>query len=175
MYCVTYSWTKWRACGQRKEISLLPKAFWPGLRPTQLHIQLVLEVKWLCHEAGHTCLSIARVKNVWNSTYTFLYTLIMWWWFKHGDSSTIHEAFSCYRFLLLSTNCRELQVVECNLNHALLVHNQQWQNAVQSDEELCCGHCLYTPSSKTSVTWERRERRRRRDEEEGGEEERGRG
>jgi len=64
---------------QQNDIFLLPRTPIPALcGPPPPPVQLVLGVKWLGHEASHSYLSSARVKNVWRCTSTSHYTLIMW-------------------------------------------------------------------------------------------------
>jgi len=85
-------WSKWLSCGQNdKGITVrflaLPSTPIPALYgPLPPPVHLVLRVKWLGHEANHSYLSSARVKNVWSCTSTSHYTLIMWCLIKHKDS-----------------------------------------------------------------------------------------
>jgi hypothetical protein len=52
----------------RQEVSLFTETSSPALRPTQLPIQRVSEVKWLTNSADHSPQSSAKIMNEWNYT-----------------------------------------------------------------------------------------------------------
>lgn len=98
-------WDKWLSCGQNDRGFMLwffgrgMTFFFSPEHPHQLSLahlafcSVGTSVKWLGHEANHSYLSSARVKNVWSYTSTTHCTLILWCLIKHKDSCLYMKRF----------------------------------------------------------------------------------
>ena len=114
----------------------------------------MLRVNWLGQEANPWSLSSAKVKNV-----LYLHTPL------NPHCMVVNEIWRQFCliwivFTLLSCvaprkNCRVNNKRWITISNNVLVHRQQWQNAIPVDDESPCGHCVCTDdlwSSGVSVT-----------------------